>query len=210
MLRFSCFIILQKSEKRFLFASILSILVLLSLTSTPVSYLSLSLQIFVDDVLVFRGSLLRSPSALEIQNKATHDDAYIRFDENQLPWGDSEHLNLSQSILFSNDETIVQREVTTPFINFLLSLFDACSSFSFVFPFVLWPSMRSLKIGESCSSFPLYQLITSLLAFYLQESRVPLPENDLCFFDDGKVKEETVSLDLRGCLIRPMTASRRG
>lgn len=71
-----------------------------------------------------------------MQNKAIHDDAYIRFDENQLPWGDSDHLNLSQSIIFSNDDTIVQREVipTAPFISDFLSF----SSRRFVFLSVTW------------------------------------------------------------------------
>lgn len=73
-------------------------------------------QIFVDDVLVFRGSLLRSPTAHEIQSKSPMEDhTYARFDENQLPWGDADQLDLSQSIIFSNNEIIVEREVGLTF-----------------------------------------------------------------------------------------------
>ena len=73
-------------------------------------------QIFVDDVLVFRGSLLRSPTAHEIQSKSPMEDhTYARFDENQLPWGDAHQLDLSQSIIFSNNEIIVEREVSLTF-----------------------------------------------------------------------------------------------
>jgi hypothetical protein len=101
--------------------------VLHSLTLSTYFPTSPPIQIFVDDVLVFRGSLLRSPSAQEIQNKATHDDAYIRFDENQLPWGDEDHLNLSQSILFSNDDAIVQREVIPTALSLMISsLYSTC------------------------------------------------------------------------------------
>ena len=84
-------------------------------SSTPPLSLLLFSQIYVDDVLVFRGSLLRSPTIADIQSRSTNpednNNLYIGFDENQLPWGNMDCLDLSQSILFTNDDSIVQREV---------------------------------------------------------------------------------------------------
>lgn len=107
-------------------------------------------KVFVEDVLVFRGSLLKSPSRADLANKLpfSYDNEYSDNDKN-LSWGTIDNLNLSQSILFTNDETVVEKEA----------------------------------------------------------SRVPLPENDLCFINDGLVKEESLSINHRKNLVRPTTAS---
>ena len=83
------------------------------------------LEIFIDDVLVFRGSLQASPEMNEIptlqqqqqqQQQCTGDKRVTLSDEDyyaptrlSLDWGTREHPNLSQSILFTNDEVIVNR-----------------------------------------------------------------------------------------------------
>ena len=105
----------------FLFSSLLSF----------ISVLNCIGQIFVDDVLVFRGSLLRSPTAHEIRSKSHMEDhTYARFDENQLPWGDADQLDLSQSIIFSNNEVIVDREVSLTVLDKSTHHLLAPSSFS--------------------------------------------------------------------------------
>jgi hypothetical protein len=55
--------------------------------------------VFVDDVLVFRGELLMSPNREDICGGS---DGSL--------WGSLESLDLSQSILFSNDEMMIRRE----------------------------------------------------------------------------------------------------
>ena len=170
-------------------------------SSTPPLSLLLFSQIYVDDVLVFRGSLLRSPTIADIQslsnNPEDNNNHHIGFDENQLPWGNMDCLDLSQSILFTNDDSIVQREVFRLLLQFCLTSLPLIYSYRLVQ--FLRPAHRQY-----------HQFFVFFMLFlHFQENRVPLPENDLCFFDDGQVKQEAASLDLRANLVRPMTASRR-
>ena len=86
---------------------------------------------------------MRSPTLTDITNKSSksidgngngntnknnnsNNNFYTRFDENQLVWGDFDNgtLDLSQSILFTNHENIVRREVSCPTItHFLVNFF---------------------------------------------------------------------------------------
>ena len=117
----SCILLSRLFFLLFLFSSLLSF----------ISVLNCIGQIFVDDVLVFRGSLLRSPTAHEIRSKSHMEDhTYARFDENQLPWGDADQLDLSQSIIFSNNEVIVDREVSLTVLDKSTHHLLAPSSFS--------------------------------------------------------------------------------
>ena len=63
----------------------------------------------MDDVLVFRGCLRKSPSQADLARswQMRDPDAEI--------WGTVDKIDLSQSILFSNDEKIVRREVRVVF-----------------------------------------------------------------------------------------------
>ena len=106
-------------------------------------------------------------------------------------------LDLSQSILFTNDDSIVQREVFELLSHIcLISLSFACSEMF----------MRSHRPDHR--QYHWFYAFWNIISYW-QENRVPLPENDLCFFDDGQVRQEAISLDLRANLVRPMTASRR-
>jgi len=88
------------------------------------------LEVLVDDVLVFRGCLRKSPTQADLAR------SWVIGDPDAEIWGTSDSLDLSQSILFSNDDKIVAREV----------------------------------------------------------ARVPLPENDLCFIDEGRQGTRRISL----------------
>jgi len=88
------------------------------------------LEVLVDDVLVFRGCLRKSPTQADLAR------SWVIGDPDAEIWGTSDSLDLSQSILFSNDDKIVAREV----------------------------------------------------------ARVPLPENDLCFIDEGRQGTGLISL----------------
>ena len=70
-----------------------------------VLHVCLSVQVLVDDVLVYRGCLRKSPSQADLAR------AWAMGDADADTWGTADKLDLSQSILFSNDENIVQREV---------------------------------------------------------------------------------------------------
>lgn len=72
------------------------------------------LDIFVDDVLVFRGSLLPSPAQTDLPVRG-----------GVLDWGTKEVLDLSQSILFTNDRGIVEREACrVPMVEEEINFFD--------------------------------------------------------------------------------------
>lgn len=62
------------------------------------------IDIFVDDVLVYRGTVLASPSLEELE-QGTASKRSGGFD-----WGSADHPDLSQAILFSNDEHLLERE----------------------------------------------------------------------------------------------------
>ena len=91
-------------------------------------------QIFVDDVLVFRGSLLRSPQRSDLEKQKQQAVEARRgkhpppgdfrgdlrgdlkggggsMDGDQLDWGTAMAPNLSQSILFSRDPSLIASEV---------------------------------------------------------------------------------------------------
>ena len=76
----------------------------------------------VDDVLVYRGSLLPSPFLQQMKDKSKKEGSRQRStkeEDNQvLDWGVMDKLDLSQSILFTNDANILMREVTQNKFNF--------------------------------------------------------------------------------------------
>lgn len=65
-------------------------------------------------MLVYRGSLRRSPEQTEIASSGS------RGDDSQMLWGTIDRLDLSQSILFSNDPDILAREVRDNICPFLI------------------------------------------------------------------------------------------
>ena len=67
------------------------------------------MEIFVDDVLCFRGSLLVSPAYSSLPERATHSKN-LRGDEDAMDWGHQDEPDLGQSILFTNDPVIINRE----------------------------------------------------------------------------------------------------
>lgn len=73
-----------------------------------------TLQIYVDDVLVYRGSLKRSPKCDELPAPSSADSASS---DDEFSWGDCINPNLSQSIIFSNDPKITSSEVSSLEIN---------------------------------------------------------------------------------------------
>ncbi len=69
---------------------------------------------FVDDVLVYRGSLRRSPRFADLPHKLVPNvdlDSSMQLSDFPFNWGDVQQPNLSQSIIFSNDPVIVSSEV---------------------------------------------------------------------------------------------------
>jgi hypothetical protein len=77
----------------------------------------------VDDVLVFRASLLPSPAffdlPLELQ---TSQASSIEFEDivtvaGSLPWGSRSQPQLAQSLLFTDDPYILQLEVSQQSVN---------------------------------------------------------------------------------------------
>lgn len=72
------------------------------------------MDILIDDGLVYRGSLLSSPNAADLPLLSS-----------PLDWGDREHLELSQSILFTNDAHLIEREGRrVPLVEEVISFFD--------------------------------------------------------------------------------------
>ena len=59
------------------------------------------MEVYVDDVLVYRGNLLPSPRQGDFDNVV----------EDSLCWGTEQDFDLSQAIIFSNNPSIVSREV---------------------------------------------------------------------------------------------------
>ena len=72
------------------------------------------IEIFVDDVLVYKGTLLQSPSVIDVPTDAPEEDRFEftsgLADEDPYCWGWSEELDLSQSVLFTNDVRMVNKE----------------------------------------------------------------------------------------------------
>lgn len=69
-------------------------------------------------MLVYRGSLQPSPSLQQIQDKAptkNRSKASKEEDSAGLQWGNINKLDLSQSILFTNDPSVMMREVSLTF-----------------------------------------------------------------------------------------------
>ena len=67
------------------------------------------LEIFVDDVLCFRGSLLISPGYSSLPERSAHGQS-LSNEEVSIDWGHREEPDLGQSILFTNDPVIIDRE----------------------------------------------------------------------------------------------------
>jgi len=67
------------------------------------------IEIFVDDVLVYFGSILKSPSKSELPLKARHRRDHYR-DGTKLDWGTQEDPDLSQTILFTNEYDVINKE----------------------------------------------------------------------------------------------------
>ena len=72
------------------------------------------IEIFMDDVLCYRGSLYASPKYENLPKTNSRDqnsDRYEDSDElNALNWGSQSHPDLSQAILFTNDPSMIARE----------------------------------------------------------------------------------------------------
>ena len=74
-------------------------------------------EIFIDDHMIFTGSLLASPHISELNNDFINDDT--------LNWGTMEDLDLSQSFLFTNNQTLINREKSRiPMIQETISFLD--------------------------------------------------------------------------------------
>lgn len=58
------------------------------------------IELYIDDVLVFKGSLHKLPTKNELNNSSYSD----------MQWGATDDLDLSQSILFTNDHDLIDRE----------------------------------------------------------------------------------------------------
>ena len=65
-------------------------------------------------MLVYKGTLLQSPSVIDVPTDAPEEDRFEftsgLADEDPYCWGWSEELDLSQSVLFTNDVRIVNKE----------------------------------------------------------------------------------------------------
>jgi hypothetical protein len=83
-------------------------------------------EIFIDDHMVFTGSLIESPHFSDIKN-------YNNFNcEDTLNWGSTAALDLSQSILFTNNQTLINREKSRiPMIQETISFLDDGKSMLF-------------------------------------------------------------------------------
>ena len=57
------------------------------------------IELYIDDVLVFKGSLHKLPAKNELNNSYS-----------DIQWGTADELDLSQSILFTNDPDLIDRE----------------------------------------------------------------------------------------------------
>jgi hypothetical protein len=71
------------------------------------------IEVLIDDVLVYKGSLKQSPTQSELP--LTDEDrpgpyAIGDDDSDEIDWGSLRNLDLSQSILFTNDSRILARE----------------------------------------------------------------------------------------------------
>jgi hypothetical protein len=74
-------------------------------------------EIFIDDHMIFTGSLLASPHISELNNDFINDDT--------LNWGTMEDLDLSQSFLFTNNQNLINREKSRiPMIQETISFLD--------------------------------------------------------------------------------------
>jgi hypothetical protein len=70
------------------------------------------LEIFVDDVLCYRGALYASPSWDNLTKKESGCHPLFDNDDGVIDWGTQEEPDLGQSILFTNDPVILDREHT--------------------------------------------------------------------------------------------------
>jgi len=70
------------------------------------------LEILVDDVLCYRGSLYASPEYDVLPDEKKQEEEYRGFydESDKIDWGTQSKPNLSQAILFTNDPKIVSRE----------------------------------------------------------------------------------------------------
>ena len=76
-------------------------------------------EIFIDDHMVFTGSLIVSPHISDITNYTN----YVC--EDTLNWGTMDSLDLSQSILFTNNQTLINRDKSRiPMIQETISFLD--------------------------------------------------------------------------------------
>jgi hypothetical protein len=85
-------------------------------------------EIFIDDHMVFTGSLIVSPHISDITNYTN----YVC--EDTLNWGTMDSLDLSQSILFTNNQTLINRDKSRiPMIQETISFLDDGKSMGLFF-----------------------------------------------------------------------------
>jgi len=83
------------------------------------------LEVFIDDVLVFRGSLAMSPALEDLPTTSASSSGHsgdaklvqgkrVSYhepdEEGVIDWGTREKMDLSQAILFTNEQRVVRRE----------------------------------------------------------------------------------------------------